>query len=156
MPWNSLKNCLGKALSSLPETPIKITKNIYQSGPAYLVTANHFRDLSPSEEPIISLVVWAPSPNALRRAFDQNIEEDDGVLGIPPEEMLLAQRANTWESIQTAAKQLGIKFLESASYRITTDGAFIHKQLESRTYRVYFRSRHINPNEHPYAIVVSA
>ena len=156
MTWNELKNYIWKPLSNLPENVAPVTADIYQSGAAYLMTAPYFKDISPSEEPVITLVIWAPSVGALKRAFDFGLEEDDGVVGEPPQEMLLAPNANTWVTIREAGNNQGIKFLESASYRIMTDGAFIHRELESRNYRAYFRSRHNKPNERPYAIAVGA
>jgi len=154
--WNELRKHLGKGISTLPEMPVKVTDRIYQAGPAFLMTSNTLKDFSPSDEPIITLIIWAPSAGALKRAFNGDIESDDGISGIPPNEMLISPTANTWGTIKEQAKELGIKFLESASYRIMTDGAFIQKQLQSRTYRAYFRSRNTKFNEHPYVIAVTA
>ncbi|WP_173061345.1 hypothetical protein [Sulfurimicrobium lacus] len=138
------------------EEATSVTENIYQVQGAYLMTAHHFQDLSPAKEPIITLVIWAPSIGALKRAFAFDVDNDDDAVGEPPQELLLAPGATTWRSILDIAKAQGIRLLESASYRIMTDGAFVHRQLESRNYRVYFRSRHDNPGESPYAIAIGA
>jgi hypothetical protein len=156
MTWSELKRYIGKPISTLPQKPEAVTESILRLGPAYLFTIPDFVDLSPSNEPIISLVIWAPSVGAVKRAFERAIEEDDASVAEPPQEMLLVPNANTWAKILAEGKSQNIKFLESGSYRIMTDGAFIHKQLESRHYRAYFRSPTIDANELPYAIAVSA
>lgn len=63
--------------------PVKVTDRIYQAGPAFLMTSNTLKDFSPSDEPIITLIIWAPSAGALKRAFNGDIESDDGISGIP-------------------------------------------------------------------------
>ena len=39
-----------------------------------------------------------------------------------------------------------------ASYRIATDGAFIHKVIEGNGFKFYFRDKEERPDEKPYAI----
>ena len=43
--------------------------------------------------------------------------------------------------------------MECASYRVMTDGAFIHKSLEHASAAYYFRSPEILSDELPFAIV---
>lgn len=155
MTWNELRMYAWKPLSRLPEQATPVTENIYQVGAAYLLTVPYFKDFTPSEEPVITLVIWALSVGALKRAFNFDIEEDDGVSGEPPQEMLLAPGATTWETIRDAGEVQCIQFTDSASYRIATDGASIHRQLGSRSYSAYFRSRHDTHTECSYVIAVS-
>jgi hypothetical protein len=156
MVWKSLIGYVGGPISALPQAPIRISEGIYEYGPAYVRAVPYFRDLTPSPEPIITLIVWAASRGALERALCMNLEADDQATGVPPRELLLSPDSTTWAAIIANGRSKGLTFMESAEYRIANDGAFIHRKLESRHYRAYFRSRHDLPNEQPYAIAVSA
>ena len=48
------------------------------------------------------------------------------------------------------------RILECASYRVMSDGAFVHKTLEGRRATYYFRSAEITESELPYAILLSS
>jgi hypothetical protein len=156
MVWKSLIGYVGRPISALPQAPVEIFEGIYQYGPAYLRTVPYIRDLTPSSEPIITLIVWAASKGALERALFMNLEADDQATGVPPQELLLSPNATTWATIIANGKAKGFSFMESAEYRIAKDGAFIQRKLQSRHYRAYFRSRHDQQDEQPYAIAVSA
>jgi hypothetical protein len=153
--WKELRQYLDKPLSGLPETPTKVSGNLYQVGGAFVFTVGRYGDFSLAGEPIISMVIWAPSQGSVLRAFEMNIEADDGKEGVIPLDMRLADNAITFESIRSAGKFQGFDFMESASYRVLVDGAFIHRQLQSKTYRAYFRSRHNRLKEKPYAIAIT-
>jgi hypothetical protein len=156
MDWKELKNYLWMPVSTLPEMTTEIDDGIYKIGDAYLFTVPHHQDISPSQEPVISQVIWSPSLGSLKRAYSHNLESDDGAAGEPPLEMRLKQDAVTYQTILAELKAQNLKYMESATYRIMTDGKFVHKQIESKYYHAYFRSRHVEPEEKPYAIAVSA
>lgn len=60
----------------------------------------------------------------------------------------------TYSQIKNALSSLGSeKFMEYASYRVMSDGAFVHKGLESSLAVYYFRLHDIVDDELPYAIL---
>lgn len=60
----------------------------------------------------------------------------------------------TYRQIKEALGALGSdRLMEYASYRVMSDGAFVHKGLESASAVYYFRSHDIADDEMPYAIL---
>jgi hypothetical protein len=98
---------------------------------------------------------WACSEPAFRRAYFRNIENDDMDKCPPPVELLPTGAEMNYGSIRGALRSLDPDhFSEHASYRVMSDGAFIHKSLESLRAIYYFRSPQIIESERPYAILL--
>jgi hypothetical protein len=135
-----------------------ISENLYSiSNQIFLVTTVRNKDFSLSKEGArVSTILWAASAGAARRATVMQIEEDDGAALMPPCEFLIAPEADTWASILDVAKYKNIFIMESASYRIATDGLFVHKQIDTKPFIYFFRSPEVEGNERPYAIQIRA
>jgi hypothetical protein len=98
-------------------------------------------------------VLWACSEGAAKRAYLGRIEEDDGSELIPPDEILPAPNSKSYASILNSLRYCKCNtVMEYASYRIMTDGAFIHKVIESKIALYFFRKRLKADKETPYAI----
>lgn len=97
---------------------------------------------------------WACSEPAFRRVYFREIENDDKAECAPPVELLPSGAGMNYGSIRDALRCLDPeRSLECASYRIMSDGAFVHKTLEGRRATYYFRSAEIIESELPYAIL---
>ncbi|MGF6097066.1 hypothetical protein [Pseudomonas sp. 18175] len=96
--------------------------------------------------------VWAVSEAAFRRAYSFDVEADDLALGAPPVELLPNGAAPTYGQIKRALAAVGM-VMEHASYRVMSDGDFIHRSLENADATYHFRSRDDVDDEPPYAIV---
>lgn len=66
------------------------------------------------------------------------IEADELAEAIPPVEMLLRRDALTYGAILRVAQEQGVSVMETANYRIATDGAFVARELLSKTWHFYF------------------
>lgn len=98
---------------------------------------------------------WACSEPAFRRAYFRDIENDDMEKCPPPAQLLPPGAGVNYSSIRSSLRSLDPDhFAEHASYRVMSDGAFIHKSLESLRAIYYFRSPKIIESEMPYAILL--
>lgn len=95
---------------------------------------------------------WTVSEAAFRRAYSFDIEADDFAICVPPADLLPGGAARTYGQIKRALAAVGM-VMEHASYRVMSDGAFIHRSLESADASYHFRSRDDVDDEPPYAIV---
>lgn len=106
------------------------------------------------EELRLLSLYWACSEPAFRRAYYRDVENDDMAVCVPPFELLPIGSGGTYSQIKNALGALGSgKFMEYASYRVMSDGVFIHKSLESSSAVYYFRLPDIIDDELPYAIL---
>lgn len=97
---------------------------------------------------------WACSEPAFRRAYYRDVENDDMTVCQPPPELLPVGAGVTYSQIKNAISSAGSdKLMEYASYRVMSDGAFVHKGLESSLAVYYFRLHDIVDDELPYAIL---
>ena len=81
-----------------------------------------------SEEPKLVSILWATSDGAARRVYSDEIESDDLQTALPPRELLPLGADCSYVQIVKSLKASGARGIsESASYRIMTDGLFIHK-----------------------------
>lgn len=95
-----------------------------------------------------------PAEPAFRRAYYRDVENDDMAVCRPPPELLPVGAGGTYSQIKNALSSLGSdKFMECASYRVMSDGAFVYKGLESSLAVYYFRLHDIVNDELPYAIL---
>jgi hypothetical protein len=103
--------------------------------------------------PFITMAVWAESDGAALRAIELSKESDqpcesDG----PPERLLPPGATASYGSIVATLREQGADFMESAEYRIASDGAFVHKVIHSPQANFYFRSPEEIAGEKPYAV----
>jgi hypothetical protein len=103
--------------------------------------------------PFLTSFLWACSEGAARRVYLNNIESDDKVEISPPVEILPYPDSNTYGGILKGLEKIGSKsVMEHAAYRIMSDGAFIHRIIESEIAAYFFRSPKYDDREVPYAI----
>lgn len=107
-------------------------------------------DLAVLTEPHVCSVIWAPSRGALLRAMKMQIEADDYLEG-DPVAGFLPEGVRSYGELLTYCQER-YTVLETASHRIASDGAFIHRQIATAEYCFYFRSRQPDDAELPYAI----
>jgi hypothetical protein len=97
---------------------------------------------------------WACSEPAFRRAYFRDVENDDMVKCLPPLELLPVGSGMSYGSIRSALRSHELdKFMEYATYRVMSDGAFVHKSLAGSRMVYYFRSPDDVDDELPYAIL---
>ncbi len=133
----------------------KIKKGLHK------ISENQYLLLSPYNEnfkeapggPFVNALLWSCSEGAVRRAYLMEIEQDDGTIIKPPDEIMPEPGRYTYKEILVGLKRLGCKgILEHASYRIAKDGAFIHRSIESEIALYSFRNMDFDDSEEPYAI----
>lgn len=97
---------------------------------------------------------WASSDGAFRRAYFREIEKDDFFIGDPPIQLLPLAGSKTYDKILSGLKNNGARgIVEYASYRLATDGIFVHRAIECEFACYYFRSSSSALLELPYAIL---
>lgn len=104
--------------------------------------------------PFLSALVWACGDGAVLRAVRQELEKDDGRVLTPPRELLPSDNVAGYGAILAGLRSNGaVGIIECASYRIATDGLFLHRTIMSNIADYHFRSREDRSDEVPYAIV---
>jgi hypothetical protein len=107
-----------------------------------------------TEGPFLSGIFCAPDDRAMMRATAMNVEEDTGSLLTPPAGFLPAEVPLEYGTILNWLKDMRPKVCqESASYRIASDGLFVHRTIETEKYTFYFRGANDDGYEPPYAIL---
>lgn len=104
--------------------------------------------------PYVTLAIWAETDGAALRAADGQMEADTvSAPDTPPPSILLPAGALPgYSSILAGLRLRGDDVLETAEYRIATDGAFLHKVVRAGREAFYFGSDEILPSEKPFAI----
>lgn len=95
---------------------------------------------------------WVASDAAFRRAYFRDIERDDRAVCPPPLELMPEGARATYMQIKRALENAG-NVMEYAAYRVMSDGAFVHRSLESSSAVYHFRSLDLLGDEVPYAIL---
>ena len=109
---------------------------------------------SSNDTPRIVSIFWACSEKAFRRAYFKEVEGDDLVICNPPNELLPPESGPTYRQILEGLKASGARgLIEYASYRVMSDGAFVHRGIESDSVAYYFRSSDFIDGELPYSIL---
>jgi hypothetical protein len=106
--------------------------------------------------PFVYGIALAASDGAIRRAFLMELESDDGKTLDVPAEFLPSEGAvaATYGEILRGLKSDKPKVcFETASYRIATDGRFIHRKIETERFTFFFRKQEHDDSEAPYAII---
>ncbi|MCZ4324659.1 hypothetical protein [Pseudomonas anguilliseptica] len=127
----------------------KLSDNLYLR----LTPSNAFFENGP-DAPYVTAIIWAVSDGAVLRLSEAKIESDIGGVLEPPKEILPAVSEATYGEIISYFKNFPPKVCqEKASYRIATDGAFIHRVIETEGFLFAFRSPAHDSSEKPYAII---
>ena len=152
--WSSLcKSKVGDAVDVREQCVLTMDDGAYKISDNHYFLADAFSDEGEEKLRLLSLY-WACSEPAFRRAYYRDVENDDMAVSQPPSELLPAGAGATYSQIKSALSSLGSdKVMEYASYRVMSDGAFVHKSLESSLAVYYFRLHDIFDDELPYAIL---
>lgn len=150
--WTSLVDVLG----GIREESF-VGASLYRVDDSIYLFLSKFKLENSKEEsvgPFVSGILFAPDDGAAKRVSMSMIEEDLGRHLLPPALLYLRASEFRYSDILSNLKGTHPKVCqESASYRIATDGQFIHRKIETESYTYYFRSMLDDPNEPPYAIL---
>lgn len=154
LDWHQLYNIGTSKAIDLLEGGVALEDDVYKISNTEYVLADDFSvDGERKIQPVS--VFWACSEAAFRRAYFRDVENDDLAESVPPAELIPAGAKMNYDSIREALIALDPDhFSEYASYRVMSDGAFVHKSLESLRVAYYFRSPDIDDSELPYAILL--
>lgn len=151
--WSLLCKLGVGSIVDMLEGGIALEDGVYKISDSKYVLADNFFENGKEKIKLVSLF-WACSEPAFRRAYFRDVENDDLAKCLPPVELLPSGSGMNYGSIRSVLSSLeSDQFLEYASYRVMSDGAFVHKSLESRKAIYYFRSSDIIGDELPYAIL---
>ena len=162
MEWKKLKELPAwMPLSGLPQQPHHLEDVLFRLAPTqYLVCPpyNERFERVPGTAGFLGSLLWAPNDGAARRAALMDIEADSPdtrpqVEPAPDLELLLAGAPTAYGTILAEAKtgRYG-RYLESASYRVAKDGAFVHRSISVVPFTFYFRNRADDAGDPCYAI----
>jgi hypothetical protein len=162
MEWKALKEIPAWVpITELPEQPVRVDDVLYYLAPTqYLICPPHNEQLAtiPGVAGFLGSLLWAPNDGAARRAALMDVEADavekrPRVEPPPPPELLLSPDATAYGVILARAKSgRHGRHLESASYRIGRDGAFVHRSISVGPTTFFFRSRKDDDSDPCYAI----
>ena len=133
---------------------------IYRIDDGIYLSVSPFRPGSLEEDPsgpFVYGIVLAASDGAVRRAWSMEIELDDGkALDVPAEFLPSggAVKATYGEILRGLKNDKSKACFETASYRIATDGLFIHRKIETERFAFFFRKPEHDDTEPPYAIIL--
>ena len=136
-----------------------LTPEIYKVDDGVYLTVSSWRpDILEDDPsgPFVGSVILAASDGAIRRALLREIESDDGkALDVPAEFLPSggAVEATYGEILRGLKNDKSKACFETASYRIATDGLFIHRKIETERFAFFFRKPEHDDTEPPYAII---
>ncbi|WP_426212033.1 hypothetical protein [Massilia sp. TWP1-3-3] len=130
-------------------------KSLYRiGGGIYLYLTKFGGGGANTEGPFLSGIFFAPDDCAMMRVAAMNIEEDSGSLLTSPAGFLPDEVLPEYGPILNWLKDMRPNVCqESASYRIASDGLFVHRTIETERYTFYFRGATDDDHEPPYAIL---
>ncbi len=140
-------------ISSLRFSFTQLKGNVAQiDSNVFLLLTKFGPDLSALSEREVTHVIWATSPGAICRVLDLAIEADDEVSLVPPLEMTFGAAPEYSALLASCKERWPSATLETASYRIASDGKFICRKIETRGVAYYFRQPEHNDKEVPFVI----
>lgn len=152
IPWSLLlEQKEGDVLDTSGAALSLIDEGVYGTCDNQFCLADTFNEDGQDKLRLVSFY-WAASEAAFRRAYFREVERDDMAVSSPPAELIPKTAGTTYGQIKQALKAEG-DVMEHASYRIMSDGAFVHKSLENASVVYYFRSTDMLDDELPYAIL---
>ena len=118
----------------------------------YIVCVPYDARMAPlADDYSITIVVWAETDGAARRAVLQDLEADVRESTLPPHAMTL-NGCVRYGDLAAAAKAGGLgSVLESASYRFS-DGKFSDRRITLPVWTFHFRGQRNNAQEKVYAV----
>lgn len=123
-------------------------------GGMYIYLTNFVGGKSIDEGPFLFGIFCAPDDSALMRATAMKVEGDLGAFLTPPPGFLPDDLPKVYGAILNWIKEMRPNVCqESASYRIASDGIFVHRTIETEKYTFYFRGENHDDHEPPYAIL---
>ena len=159
--WDQLKNIAAwTPVTALQRSTRHLGGTLFQlSATQYLICppSNERFERPPGIPGFIAALLWTQYEGAARRAILMEVEADKPELrpvpGPPPPELLLLGTEDTYGSIiaELRSERHG-EFLESATYRVAKDGAFIHRNISAAPHTFFFRSRRDDDSDRCYAI----
>jgi hypothetical protein len=159
MDWSYLGQIVGFPRLDVfaPHTSL-VARGLFRLGEdVYLYTVPHDHRLRNASNGarFVSMVLWAETEGAARRALLGEVEADlrDGTRR-PPGELLPAGAAGMYGDIRAALRAEKQEMREFAEYRIATDGVFLHRVIQSESTLYYFRNDESDETERPFAVVL--
>ena len=150
--WSSLRGLKEGDALPMPEWARSlIDEGVYKISDAQYCLAQAIDENGQDKLTLISFY-WASSEGAFRRAYFREVESDDMAVSPPPMELMPEGSGTTYIQIKRALMAIGT-VMEHASYRVMSDGAFVHKSLENSSAVYHFRSPEFLDDEIPYAIL---
>lgn len=150
----NFRDDLKKVVHNIEESNF-VSSNIYKyKDNFYFIVSNFIEEKNAyGDDFYIRSYFWAESDFAARRAFSDDIENFSKSSN-DLNKILISNLSDFRysEILKWIKKSLKISFTESASYRIS-DGAFVHKKIETKMHTFYFLNRDVSDEERPYAIL---
>jgi hypothetical protein len=147
-------DALDRSVEHLGGTLFRLSPTQFLICPPY----NEHFERRPETPGFVAAVLWAPYEGAARRAVLMDVEADTPeqrplAEPPPPTELLPRGAAATYGSIisELRTARQG-KFLESATFRVATDGVFVHRNISAAPYTFFFRNRKDADDDRCYAI----
>src|ERR1022692_2033318 len=139
---------------SLLDFPFRIISDaLAQVGPnLFLGLAKYDANLSVLSEREASHIIWSASLGAVQRVRNFEIEADELISAIPPVELTFGIPLD-YERLLSHCKEVWpSSTLETASYRIASDGKFICRNIQTPVFSFHFRSHEHDLTEAPFVI----
>lgn len=160
--WDALKglaawtplNAVHQSAEHLGGTLFRISPTQFLICPPY----NERFERSPGTVGFVAAVLWAPYEGAARRALLLDVEADRPehrplAEEPPPPGLLPPGAAGTYGGILSGLRGAGReRVLESATYRVASDGAFVHRTISAAPSTFFFRNRKDAADDRCYAI----
>jgi hypothetical protein len=135
-----------------------IAPNIYKVADGIYLSASPYSDAAFSKAPkgpFAVGILLAETDGAALRALTMAIERDEHLCSSPISvKPLLGSDLQTFEQIQSWLRACNASPpMESAVYRIASDGAFVCRKLETAQFCFFFRSNLDDSKEPPFAVL---
>jgi hypothetical protein len=162
MDWSELKEIPAwLPINALPEQPVHLDGVLFRLAPSQYLICPPYNERFERVSGIaafLGALLWAPNDGAARRAALMDIEADSPGIrpvaeSLPPRELLPSSGSTKYGAILGELRAASSRrYLETASYRVATDGAFIHRTISSVPYTFFFRNRKDDDSDPCYAI----
>jgi len=142
-------------LSGVATSALTIGGDLFKIGRGkYLICVPYNRDLEEQRgDRFVTSLVWAATDGAAKRAVLMQIEADQISSERPPAELLLPGQPVRYGEIIRALQNGNFgEYEEAASYRIASDGAFVHRHITTTSFSFRFRKAEHDDSEPCYAI----
>ena len=154
--WNRLKElrCWTPLVQVSPSAE-RLGDGLFRLDPTQYVIAVPYNEQFERTDraPFVTILLWAETDGAAKRAKLMDIEADEKSHVTPPAELLLPGQSVAYGDIVKELRrgQHGT-YQETASYRIAKDGAFVDRNIATPILSFHFRKREDDPTDRCYAI----